>query len=233
MILAAHQPAYLPWLGYLDKIARADIFVYLDMVQYEKNSFINRNKIKTAQGAQWLTIPVFTSGYLNSNLLDLRIDNSRSWQIKHLKSIEMNYKKSQFFAEKFPMIQNLMTNPEHLLVELCWRQLQFWLSEFSIKTEIIRLSELEVTSSKSDLILHICEALGANHYLSGPFGKAYLNLPDFSAAGINVSYQNFIYPIYPQLYGDFESHLSAIDALFNCGSGVEYLISNKNFQEKD
>ena len=94
MILSAHQPAYLPWLGYFDKIARADVFVYLDTVQFEKNSFINRNQIKTPQGAQWLTIPVRTKGHMSASLRTTEIDDSQKWRSKHIKSIETNYRKA-------------------------------------------------------------------------------------------------------------------------------------------
>lgn len=90
MILSAHQPAYLPWLGYFDKITEADIFVFLDTVQYEKNSFINRNKIKTPQGPQWLTIPVKSKGHITATLRETLVDDSKPWRSKHLKSIEMN-----------------------------------------------------------------------------------------------------------------------------------------------
>src|SRR5580704_11293436 len=109
MMLSAHQPAYLPWLGYFHKIAQADVFVYLDSVQYEKNSYINRNQIKTPQGASWLTIPVKTKGHMGGSLRTTNIDDSQPWRSKHLKSIEMNYRKASRFDLCFPKIQALLT----------------------------------------------------------------------------------------------------------------------------
>ena len=173
MILSAHQPAYLPWLGYFEKISKADIFVYLDSVQYEKNSFINRNKIKTAQGPQWLTIPVFQKGHTGTTLSETLIDESQNWRIKHLRSIELNYRKSRYFDENFPKFQKLLTTSESNLSELCWNHLHFWLSEFEIKTQIIRSSSLPSMSKKSDLVLDLCTNFGADNYLSGALGRGF------------------------------------------------------------
>ena len=92
MMLSAHQPAYLPWLGYLDKIASADVFVFLDDVQFEKNSFINRNRIKTSQGAQWLTVPVRMKGHMYATLLNTSMDDSQPWRRKHLAAVALNYR---------------------------------------------------------------------------------------------------------------------------------------------
>lgn len=211
MILSAHQPAYLPWLGYFDKIARADVFVYLDTVQFEKNSFINRNQIKTPQGSLWLTIPVKTKGHTSKSLFTTEIDDSQPWRIKHLKSIEMNYRKAPRFEECFPKIQALLTIPESNLAEYCLHQLRFWLGELAIDTRIVRSSELPITSAKSDLVLDLCQYFGAQHYLSGALGRDYLVEDDFSKAGIGIEYQSFKSPVYPQLWGDFIPYLGILD----------------------
>jgi hypothetical protein len=123
MILSAHQPAYLPWLGYFDKIARADVFVYLDTVQFEKNSFINRNRIKTPQGAQWLTIPVKMKDHLSATLRDTEIECVQPWGSKHLKTIRMNYSRAEFFDACCRKLAALLADPQTSLAELCWRQL--------------------------------------------------------------------------------------------------------------
>lgn len=215
MILSAHQPAYLPWLGYFDKIARADVFVYLDTVQFEKNSFINRNQIKTPQGALWLTIPVKTKGHTSGSLLTTEIDDKQPWRIKHLKSIEMNYRKASRFEECFPKIQALLTMPESNLAEYCLHQLRFWLDELNIDTRIVCSSELPINSAKSDLVLDLCQHFGAQHYLSGALGRDYLVEEDFSKAGIVIEYQNFKPPVYPQLWGDFIPYLGILDWWMN------------------
>ncbi len=219
MILSAHQPAYLPWLGYLEKIQASDIFVYLDTVQFEKNSFINRNKIKTSHGEQWLTIPVQNKGHISSTLIDTSIIDTQPWRVKHLKSIEMNYRKAPYFSMCYPKIEELLSIPVSNLSDLCWQQLSFWLKIFNIKTKVVRSSELKIRSKKSDLVLDLCKHFSVNTYISGALGKDYLNESEFAAAQIKVIYQKFNHPIYPQLWGDFISHMSIIDYWMNCGSG--------------
>lgn len=215
--LAAHQPAYLPWLGYFERIARVDVFVFLDTVQFEKNSFINRNRIKTPQGAQWLTIPVRSRGHLDSTLRETQIDNARNWRGDHLKAISLNYRKAPQFAERFARLEQLYSLPGDNLAELCWQQLQFWLQELGITTRLVRASELAVNSRKSELVLDICRSLAADHYLSGALGRDYLDEAAFAAAGIEVRYQAFVPPTYRQLWGEFVPGLSVLDWWMNSG----------------
>jgi hypothetical protein len=216
MILSAHQPAYLPWLGYFDKIAQADVFVYLDTVQFEKNSYINRNRIKTPQGAQWLTIPVKAKGHLSATLRDATIDDRQPWRRKHLKAIAMNYRKAPRFETCFPKLEALLAGTESNLAEICWQQLRFWLDELGIATRVVRSSELPAMSSKSDLILDLCKHFGANHYLSGALGRDYLVESDFRTVGITVEYQDYVHPVYPQLWGEFLPYMSIPDFWMNC-----------------
>ena len=227
MILSAHQPAYLPWLGYFDKISKADVFVFLDTVQYEKNSFINRNKIKTPQGPQWLTIPVKSKGHITATLRETLVDDSKPWRSKHLKSIEMNYRKAPFFNEFFPKLEGIQMLPASNLAELCWQQLQFWLKEFNIKAKVIRSSDLAVESKKSDLVLDLCLHFNADHYLSGILGKDYLDEYSFATNGIAVQYQDFQHPIYTQLWGDFLPYMSIIDYWMNCGSELQNISTRR------
>ena len=215
MILSAHQPAYLPWSGYLNKIASVDVFIYLDKVQYEKNSFINRNKIKTPQGSQWLTVPIKIKGHINNSILKTKIDNTFSWQEKHLKSIQMNYSRAHRYKECFYKIEKLVNIKENNLAEFGFEHLKFWLEELNIKTKIYRLSDLPIINNKSNLILDLCRYFGAKKYLSGPFGRNYLNEDEFSNSGIIIEYQNYIQKIYNQLWGDFIPNLSFLDIWFN------------------
>jgi hypothetical protein len=219
MILSAHQPAYLPWLGYFEKIQRSDIFVYLDTVQFEKNSFINRNKIKTSQGPQWLTIPVKVKGHINSTLTETEVDNSQNWRIKHIKSIEMNYRKAPYFANCFPRLCDLLLMPGDNLADLCWNQLSFWLTEFQIDTKVVRSSDLNITSKKSDLIFDLCMNYSADRYLSGALGREYLDEEKFESMGIKIQYQDFNHPNYSQLWGAFEPAMGIVDYWMNVGPG--------------
>lgn len=230
MILSAHQPAYLPWLGYFDKIARADVFVYLDTVQFEKNSFINRNQIKTAQGALWLTIPVKTKGHTSASLRTTEIDDTQPWRTKHLKSIEMNYRKAPRFEECFPKIETLIRLPESNLAEYCFQHLQFWLNEFEIDTKIVRSSDLPIDSSKSDLVLDLCRHFSADHYLSGALGRNYLVVDDFEEVGISVEYQEFLHPQYLQLWGDFIPYLSILDVWMN--GGIDLIMEKSDLRKQ-
>ncbi|MEI8155484.1 MAG: WbqC family protein [Burkholderiales bacterium] len=227
MFLSAHQPAYLPWLGYFEKIVQSDVFVFLDTVQFEKNSFINRNKVKTPQGPQWLTIPVKTRGHIKTTLRETMTDEAQPWRIKHLKTIESRYRRATYFKECFPKLEALLLTPGSSLAELCWRQLQFWLAEFEIETPIYRSSGSPVASKKSDLILDLCKHFGATCYLSGALGRNYLNEDSFAAAGIEVEYQNFSHPTYPQLWGSFEPNMGIVDAWMNCGSNTRNLLNRK------
>jgi WbqC-like protein family len=215
MILSARQPAYLPWLGYFDKIARADVFVYLDTVQFEKNSFINRNKIKTPNGASWLTIPVKTKGHMRGSLRTTQIDDSQPWRARHLKSIRANCGKAPRFEECFAKMQALLATRESNLAEFCLHQLRFWLDELGIDTRVVRSSELTISSSKSQLALDLCHQLGAQRYLSGMLGRDYLVEADFVKAGIELEYQRYDSMVYPQLWGEFIPDLCVLDWWMN------------------
>lgn len=215
MKMSAHQPAYLPWLGYFDKIEKCDVFVYMDSVQFQKNSFVNRNLIKTANGPIWLTIPVKQKDRLSSTMLELTIDNSKDWQRKHLQAIALNYRKATQFENLFPKLEKLYTTKYELLVDLCWDQLLFWLNEMNIKTKLVKLSTLDVHRAKSDLVLDMCQSLNATHYFSGARGIDYLDEDSFKQANIEIEYQSFQHPVYPQLYGEFVPGMGVLDYLMN------------------
>jgi WbqC-like protein family len=218
MLLSAHQPAYLPWLGYIDKIARADLFVYLDTVQFEKNSFINRNRIKTPRGAQWLTVPVRSRGHLSDTLRNTEVESSQPWAQRHLRSIRMNYARARHFAACQPKLEALLAGPPSKLAELCWEQLRFWLAEFSIATPVVRASSLAVSGHKSELILQLCRHFGADRFLAGALGRHYLVAEEFRGAGIELEFQSYDAPQYEQLWGEFVPHLSVVDYWMNCGA---------------
>lgn len=218
MILSIHQPAYLPWLGYLDRIALSDCFVFLDTVQFEKNSYTNRNKIKTSTGPLWLTVPVKQQGHLEKKLTEIEIDNSQNWRAKHLRSIEHSYRRASNFVTCYPKLASCFSESETLLADLCFKQLLFWLKEFNITTPVVRASDLQVNGKKSDLVLAICQHLGAKGYLSGPQGRDYLDVSSFESNGVDVSFHEFAHPVYPQLHGDFLPAMSVVDYWMNVDS---------------
>lgn len=215
MMLSAHQPAYLPWLGYFEKIMRSDVFIFLDHVQYEKNSFINRNRIKSAGGPIWLTIPVLTKGHTSSAIVHTSIDARQPWREKHLRSISHNYLRAPCYASRYSRLCDMLSEGGDNLAEVCWQQLQFWLAELRCNTKVVRSSALELDGKKSDLILELCQKFKADAYLSGVLGKNYLDEDAFNADGISVTYQQFQHPEYVQLHGEFLPNLAIVDAWMN------------------
>ena len=215
MIISIHQPAYLPWLGFFDKINRSDIFIYLDTVQLEKNSYTCRNKIKTPQGSTWLTIPLITKGHTANSIGDIRIDNSQNWKKKHLKNIFFNYKKAKFFDELYPKIELLFKENFDLFSDLAYQHMVFWLNEFDIQTKIVKSSTLDIETKKSDLVLDLCSNFKASKYLSGALGKGYLNESMFDQHGIQIEYQDYSHPVYQQLNGEFLPYMGIVDFWMN------------------
>ncbi|WP_135081477.1 WbqC family protein [Terasakiella sp. SH-1] len=218
MKISIHQPAYLPWLGYMDKIIQSDIFVYLDTVQFQKNSFQNRNKILTANGPLWLSIPVLTKGKLfELSLKEIEIDSKQKWQKKHLNSIRLNYKKAICYKEIFPEISEFYQKEFRTLSDICFEMLTYYCHKLGITTQIIKSSELGFfDSQKSDLVLDICKSLSATSYLSGSLGRNYLDLPSFERENIEVKFQDYIHPTYQQVTGaEFIPYMAIIDLLMN------------------
>ena len=219
MIVSINQPAYLPWLGYLHRIAISDLHIVLDHVQFEKNSFTNRNKVKTTKGFCWLTVPVKTKGRFGDVAIQsLEIDNGTDWRAKHWRTICQNYGKSPYFSEHAIFFEKLYEREWTHLASLCREITSYLLQRFMIATPLRFSSEMNPTQTKGDLVLELCRRIGATTYLSGILGKDYLDEESFTSAGISVAYQDFRHPEYPQSRGQkFESHLAAIDLLFNCG----------------
>ena len=216
MIAAIHQPQYLPWLGYFDKLDKADMFCYLDNVQYKKNDWQNRNKIKTANGWQWLTTPVYHR--FPENINEVIINNTVSWQRKHLQALITNYKKAPFFNDYIDLLSAVYDKEWEQLSELnieLTERIRMALHIDSVKT--ISASSLKLSEDPTDRLIDICTSLGCDTYLSGVDGAKYMDLSRFKDKRIKVVFQDFVHPLYPQVFGDFVSHLSILDLLFNCG----------------
>ncbi|MFT4925439.1 MAG: hypothetical protein ACI8WB_001532 [Phenylobacterium sp.] len=214
MIISINQPAYLPWLGYFARIAQSDRHVVLDHVQFEKNSMVNRNKIKTAQGWCWLSVPLKTSGQFGDLAINtIEINSSQKWQKKHWNSLYFNYKKAPFFDLYAEQLNACYQQPWHTLGDLLKWQLDFLLKALNISTPIIYSSAQDYQSSKSELVLDICQSNEATTYLSGPFGRDYLEKDQFAERGIEIAYQDYQHPCYQQAGGAFISHLSVFDLL--------------------
>jgi hypothetical protein len=217
--VSINQPAYLPWLGYFDRIAKADVHIVLDHVQFEKNSYVNRNKIRLKEGSCWLTVPVKTRGRFGSLAINkLEIAYLHNWQQKHLRSLQTNYGRAPYFARHKSFFEDIYAKRPHCLIEQIQEITEYLLKAFSINTKLLFSSRLDVQGTKSGLILNICQRLGATTYLSGPLGREYLDAPSFENANIELIYQDYRHPIYTQTYPGFEPYMAAIDLLFNHGN---------------
>ena len=217
MILTAHQPAYLPWLGLFHKIAISDAFVILDDVQFEKNSFTNRNKIKTSQGAIWLTVPILISGHLNKSIKDIEINNKEDWRDKHWKGLYMNYKKAPYFSKYSGFFEDLYKKEWLKLFDLLAPTMEFLLKELNIQTKVYFQSKLNISSKKEELILDLCKHFNADLFIFGALGKNYADSALFESKGVKLYFQDYVHPTYPQLWGEFLPYMSIVDLLFNVG----------------
>lgn len=219
MRLVVMQPSYLPWLGYFDLLIQADLFLFYDTVQYDKDGWRNRNRIKTANGPQWLTVPVLTSGLNKPLIKDIKINNREPWQRKHLKSLQMNYAKTKFYDETYPEVESILSRDWERLMELNEAVIRKLCGMLEIRTSIQRVSELglDFDEGKNEKLIQICKHVGADEFYEAAGGKGYIEESLFKENGIHLRFQDYKHPVYPQLYGDFVSSLSVVDLLCNCG----------------
>ena len=230
--MTAHQPAYLPWLGLLHKAALADTFVLVDTVQFEKESFVNRNKLRSPEGWRWLTVPVLSVGHTSSTLRDMRIA-PRSWARKHWTAFRMFYGRTPFFAQHAPFLEEVYSRPWVLLVDLCEHVLRYLLAAFGIDAKLVRASDLSPTGAKSDLVLDLCRKTGAHTFVFGAFGRDYAEVESFRAAGVEVVFQDYRHPTYPQAYPGFEGGMNAFDLLMNVGPRSREVLMSGNLTRRD
>ncbi|MFH1569316.1 MAG: WbqC family protein [Gemmatimonadota bacterium] len=215
MIVAIHQPQFMPWLGYFDKLDRCDHFVLLDTVQYKKNEWQNRNRIKTVQGGQWLTVPVRFS--FPSRIREVAVNEDTNWRHKHWQSLVTNYSRAPHWEALEPALKELYGRPWAELAELNRATVEMLAGALGIGTAVTWASQLEgIGEDPTGRLVDLCRALGADAYLSGADGASYMDLAQFEEAHIEVIFQQYDHPTYPQLFGEFQSHLSALDLALNC-----------------
>ena len=221
MIITIHQPEHLPWLGLFNKIAKADKFVILDSVQYEKNYFQNRNRVLGTNGVQWLSIPISNKGHMDGSIATTLIASdpkNAKWKEKYLQTIRMSYGKYPYFNEVYPVLEEAMNVDTDLFCEINISIIKAFCEKLEIFPEYVRSSQLKVNGLKSDLILDICKAVDTDVYIAGPSGRDYLDMTAFEKAGIKVVFNDYHHPQYPQRRSeDFISHLSALDLFMNVG----------------
>ena len=226
MILAVHQPQYLPWLGYFDKIDRADVFVLLDTVQFKKNEWQNRNRIKTAQGAQWITVPVLY--HFPQLIQDVEINNREKWQHKQRQTILSNYRKARCWSMLEPFFEEIFSSQWDMIAKLNIHVVKRLAAILGIETPLFVASEMGVFPEDPDERLSaITRHFGADAYLAGSGGHGYMDLEKYRESGVEVIFQEYRHPVYEQLYGDFEPFMSVIDLIFNHGKESLNIIRGK------
>jgi hypothetical protein len=228
--LSINQPAYLPWLGYFHRIAISDAHIVLDHVQLEKNSFTNRNKVRTPEGWCWLTVPVQTAGRFGAlPIKQVEIANQKPWAPKHWQTLRLNYSKAPFFDEHAGFFESIYARRWEKLAELAHEITAYLLNAFGIGTKLYFSSEMSASGKKDELVLNLCRELGATMYISGMLGRNYLREELFVQHGIAVRYDDYRHPVYPQVYPGFEPYMAAIDLLFNCGpASLEIMMKNQD-----
>lgn len=232
MTVAIHQPNFIPWLGYFYKIVRCDIFVLLDNVQYTKNSYINRNRIKTPQGAIWLTVPVRYQ--FGDSINQVQINNSTDWRRTHLKTLELNYRKTAFFQDVFPDVQRLYLQKDwQNLCEFNIALIEYVLSYLGLEKKLIRSSDLKTEGKSTERLVDIVRKLGGDSYLCGFGAVNYQEETIFHDAGIELIHSEFVHPKYPQVWKEFIPNLSIIDLLFNSGRKSFGILTNSSGEEPD
>ena len=219
IVVTIHQPNYLPYLGFFDKINKADIFVVYDDAQFTKEEYTHRNKIRIFHGWKWLTVPVEKKRIQINEIKiknDIKIKNIK-WQESHFRDIKDNYKNSMYFSKYEHELEAIYENKYERLVDLNLALINFLLDAFKIKTKFIFSSELGSNSKSTERLVEIVDALGGDTYLSGSSGRNYLNTNLFEKKDIQVQFQDYEHPVYDQQYEGFIPNMSAIDALFNIG----------------
>jgi hypothetical protein len=222
MIVAIHQPHFLPWLGYLHRMANADLFVLLDHVQFERRNYQNRTRVLVGGEPRWLTVPVIQRSQ-KERIIDKEIDNrdggARPWAPAHLATLRHAYAGAPWFSHYAAELRRIFEARWQRLVDLNHACLELLRTALAIRTPIVRSAELPVRGARGELILDICRAVGASTLLAGLGGsRGYLDLAAFERAGVRVEFQRFEHPVYPQRGGGrFVAGLSALDLVLNCG----------------
>lgn len=226
MILTAHQPVYLPWLGLFHKIALADKFVSFNQVQYQPKDWNNRNRVKTQKETIWLSVPVLRKGYLDGTISDIEINNDIPWGRKHWNTLLHNYAKAPHFNKYADFFETVYSQEWSKLVDLNESMLRWFLETLGIDIDVFSAGDFDFQGQKSDLVLDMCKTLNADTYIFGAQGEGYADVQSFLDGGVKPIFQDYNHPVYPQQYGGFASHISIVDLLFNCGdSSLDILMS--------
>ncbi len=212
-IITIHQPDFCPWLGFFDRWAKSDLFIILDDVQFLRRGWHHRDRIITAHGIQWLTVPVIKKGRYEQRIMDVVIDNQSTWHKKHIKTISAAYKKAPFFTYVFNNLCKVYMQGHKKLIELNMDFLKTCADMLGITTPFVLASSLGVNKKSNERLIHLIQAVGGDTYLSGTGARDYLNETTFTRNNVQVLWQKYKHPVYLQLHKGFQEKLSIIDFL--------------------
>jgi hypothetical protein len=214
------QPTYFPWLGYFEMIDACEQFVVFDHVQFESKSWQQRNRIRGPNGEIMLTVPVLSDGTQDVRICDKRIDNRQSWAKKHLRSIEVAYRKAPHFDEYYPGVRTILESGHERLADLTVELIRHFLDILGIRPRILRSSEIRLNDAglgKTEKVIGLCRAVGATELYDGAAAKEFLDLAQFERLGIQTVFQAFVHPEYPQQGTGFLPYMGIVDLLMNSG----------------
>lgn len=221
MILVGHQPEYIPYLGFFQKVARADHLILVDHVQYARKDFQNRNYVRNHEGKILLSVPVLSRDKFDQTIREVVINNTSPWTRKHWRSISLAYSKAPFFEKYAPDLQTVYEKSWIKLSDLTIQLIRILLGWFDVRIPISISSEMGFSQKGTAMLIEMCRKVGADHYISGQGARGYVNIREMKAAGIGHHFSRFVHPVYPQFQGNFICNLSVLDLFFNCGDGAK------------
>ena len=225
-----HQPDFIPYLGFFHRFLYADLYIALDHVQFVNGSskaWTHRDKIKTPQGEKWLTISTKKSPR-NTSINKIELSTETSWREENLHALDVNYRDAPFYKEILPEIESLYSESCDHLSEFNLKSIELLMYLLDVRVPWVLSSSMQPEGKKNELLVNLLKKIGATHYLSSIGSKAYLDEELLNDVGIEVIWQNFIHPVYPQLFGNFIPNLSSLDMLFNCGIKQSRLLLKGN-----
>lgn len=218
-LVVIHQPDFMPYLGFFQRLLQADIYIVMDNVQFVRGSrsMTNRDKIKTANGESWINVGIQKPAY-KCKINEVQILQDTQWRVRSLNLIKENYRRADFFDEIYPYLDELYSLKCDKMIEFNMASIKMLIELFGIEEiELKCASELAVTGRSNELIINLVKAVGCHRYLSGIGARNYYIPEMYEEAGIEVVWQEFEHPVYKQQFGEFIPYLSSIDLLLNCG----------------
>lgn len=228
-VLTAHQPLYLPWLGFFQKVSMSDTFCLWDDVQFTNDSFIHRNSIKSPNGPVLLTVPIHMENFKDKTIRDMDIDNTQAWSSKHWNTISTAYGSSAPYFESYrDFFEDVYKRKWEKIIDLDEYLIKHLFKELKISVDYVKASDIGFEGKKNDRILDMCVKMNSDILIFGQSGETYADLTKYREAGKALHFQKYRHPKYPQLYGPFVPNLSIVDLLFCYGEKAGEILAKNN-----